>query len=483
MAHETDAHDPVVAASEVQRDADREHRRTLIHHFYEVGDGEDIAAILDLDRAFTEASSGDPGPSFLAYFQALLLARASSLAAEGAVALSPAELIAIAKVHRRMLASIQTYREWLAVDLAEFGDQTPEAQRASLRETFAELVTLCDAVQTSGLPAARAEVEVELLLHEACIAGLRLAGALEEGGVEQAAVLIDLGTLEYQLARLMPEARVQWYGHAASNVFTGVRVLTDAAFAGAVADTDAADWIASSGAAIAAWQLTAHRQALIDDWLTREVVSERTVVEQWVAHAARLLNGRDRDGFDDGPEPGTGRSENCQRAVVCGLAWSSGVPIPMGPLSPGSSRWELVRAAHEEAYGGAYEPCASAGAVAARMREVGAGAKGIVSIDRYPKAGHVLVVENVGGRIYFLEYQVGTVIDLDADGKHLDGEGADTRYALLVTHDPLRPRSFLDEAAAAERALTLLDTGARRFEYVTPERSVSPSRADDGFGR
>ena len=117
------------------------------------------------------------------------------------------------------------------------------------------------------------------------------------------------------------------------------------------------------------------------------------------------------------------------------------------------------------------------------MREVGAGAKGIVSIDRYPKAGHVLVVENVGGRIYFLEYQVGTVIDLDADGKHLDGEGADTRYALLVTHDPLRPRSFLDEAAAAERALTLLDTGARRFEYVTPERSVSPSRADDGFGR
>lgn len=200
---------------------------------------------------------------------------------------------------------------------------------------------------------------------------------------------------------------------------------------------------------------------------------ERELLDLRVLQGARIVNR-----INAGPNRTRADSEltNCQRVVVCGLAFTSGVPIVAPARTPGTDRTAHLKDVYEAAYGGTFAPPGSAAEVVAQLRIAGSGAKGIVSIRRGAAAGHVTMAMNAKGSVHFLEFQSGTLKELSDDGLDIAGEKGAT-YSLLLTHDPRRPETMLGPVAEYERAIGVLEEIERsaRFTRVPPAPTAVPA--------
>lgn len=112
-------------------------------------------------------------------------------------------------------------------------------------------------------------------------------------------------------------------------------------------------------------------------------------------------------------------SENCQRAVVAYELRRRGYKVtaqptyehdalPMMIKGTGNGFWQgAFKGAKSEKIGASSTEKARAN-LKAKMKEYGAGARAIVYVDWKSGGAHVFNAENIGGRIVFVDAQVGT---------------------------------------------------------------------------
>ena len=247
-----------------------------------------------------------------------------------------------------------------------------------------------------------------------------------------------------------PMARITNLGRAAGSANHAATLLERA---GAIHDAfPVRDW---------ALGIEQRRQGAIAAARAAAMVTDRELIEVWTADAARILNGVRFRGM---ASPATASRINCQRVVIAGLAWSSGAVLAAPSWTPGSYEERELFPIYEQLYQTRLDVGIAPKDIAARLTAVGPGAKGIVHLRRPDGNNHVLVAENVGGDVYFLDYQDGTVSTLSATGEDLSRYiGGQVRYGFMLTHNPAFPRTANQERILAERALAAIDANTRLY--------------------
>lgn len=134
-------------------------------------------------------------------------------------------------------------------------------------------------------------------------------------------------------------------------------------------------------------------------------------------------------------------SENCQRCVVAYELRRRGydvtaLPTYQGDTVPqvtphGNGRWQMAFRGAKSVKVGSKSPATAQANLEAKMRSYGSGSRGVVHIP-----GHVFNVENVGGKIRYVEAQTGKKYTSNKIFSNMFG--SETAQIRLVRTDNLR---------------------------------------------